>query len=109
MKKNKINIISIFILSFIIIKAIYKSINTLKMNDNQPLTNILVAPILASIVFLLFTYLIKNPHLLVKKSLSDFENTNQKEQKENIIYWRDYYYYFRLIILLIIGVIYFFE
>ena len=78
------------------------------MNDTHLLTNILVAPILAIIIYLTFTYLIKNPHLLVKKSLSDFENPNLNEEKKKAIYWKDYYYYYRLVILLVIGILYFF-
>ena len=108
MKTDKINFVSILLILLLIIKAIYDSMRALKMNDTHLLTNILVAPILAIMIYLLFTYLIKHPHLLVTTSLSDFENSNQIKERKNVIYWKDYYYIFRLIILLVIGILYFF-
>ncbi|MBS1572098.1 MAG: hypothetical protein JST62_06880 [Bacteroidetes bacterium] len=80
-----------------------------KIKKNGFFVNIelLIVPIVSIALYLLLTFFIKNPKLLVKKSLAQIENPNL-ENTDTIEKWKTIFYYLRFFLILFISFLFFF-
>ena len=96
------NLLTVFILIVSVMMVAYKYL--IGTSDHT----IWILPVLSILVYVLLTYLIKHPALLIKKTRLQLENPETYPVDEALSWWKKFYYLFRFAIaVMILVVIYF--
>ena len=105
MKKDKFYWLTICSLVLVILNIAYALHKSYPAVSNIDAIDVWALPLLSILIYLLLSYFIKNPHLLVKKTLADYENPEKASNAAAIEQWKKIYYYLRLAIILFITIV----
>jgi len=110
LKNNRLYIISgctVFILILTIVLALYKTHLAMSHGNAVSKSNIWTLPVSSVVVYFIYSIFIKNPQILVKKSLEEYENPdlNLEKRKKSIHTWKIIYYYLRLLTISIFAIL----
>ena len=100
-----LNVLSMILVTLTIFTAVLKTLLPVDIDSKSYLINVWVPVVLSLLVYFILSFFIRNPNLLIKKTITDFEHPNQTVNDRLSTQWQKIYYYLRLIVIFFLFVV----